>query len=103
MKLPKLIKRYNPTLRKHTEHKVLLAKKRTAGQASPMAKFSKARTNFGKGHGNLGRYGSRPPITKFKMTGKKRSKKVDIRYECQESKKQFTRRNSFRAKKVEFV
>ncbi len=103
MKLPKTVMRYNPVLRKHTEHKVLIAKKRTPGQASPYGKMSKARTMFGKGHGNLGRYGSKPPVSKWKMAGKKRSKKVDIRYECTQTKKQHTRRNSFRAKKVEFA
>lgn len=103
MKLPKTVRRYNPILRKHVEMKVTLAKKRTPGQASPYGKMSKARTAFGKGHGNLGRYGSKPPVSKWKMAGKKRSKKVDIRYECTETKKQFTPRKSFRAKKVEFA
>ncbi|MFT7615833.1 MAG: ribosomal protein L44E [Candidatus Woesearchaeota archaeon] len=103
MKLPKLIRRYNPVLRKHTEMKIIIAKKRTPGSSNPMGKFSKTRTDFGKGTGNLGRYGSRPPISKFKMTGKKRSKKTDIRFECQETKKQFVKRNTFRAKKVELI
>jgi ribosomal protein L44E len=103
MKLPKTVRRYNPVLRKHTIMKVTLAKKRTPGQASPYSKMGKARTQFGKGHGNLGRYGSKPPVSKWKMAGKKRSKKVDIRFECSVSKKQFTPRKSFRAKKVEFA
>jgi ribosomal protein L44E len=103
MKLPKTIKRYNPVLRKHTTMKVIVAKKRTPGSAHPMAKYQKTRTNFGHGRGNLGRYGSRPAVTQFKMTGKKRSKKTDIRFECQETKKQFTKNNTIRAKKVELV
>ena len=103
MKLPKIIKRYNPFLRKHVEVKVTLAKKRTPGANSPMSQFSKSRTNFGKGQGNLGRYGSKPPVNKFKMGNKKRSKKQDFRFECQETKKIFGRRRTFRAKKVEFI
>ncbi|MFT4311766.1 MAG: hypothetical protein ACMXYF_00890 [Candidatus Woesearchaeota archaeon] len=103
MKIPKIIRRYNPFLRKHVDVKVVQAKKRTAGTAAPMGKFQKVRTGFGKGTGNLGRYGSRPPVNKFKMTGKKRSKKVDIRFECQETKKTFGKKSPIRAKKLEFV
>ena len=103
MKLPKQVKRYNPVLRKHTLMNVALAKKRSPGSSSPMSASSKTRTGFGKGLGNKGRYGSKPPINKFKMAGKKRSKKTDIRYTCTESKKMFVRRNTVRAKKVEFI
>lgn len=103
MKLPKQVRRYNPILRKHTLMNVQLAKKRTPGSASPMSNKSKARTDFDKGQGNLGRYGSKPPVNKFKMAGKKRSKKADIRYQCTESKKMFVKKKTFRAKKVELV
>lgn len=103
MKLPKQIRKYNPVLRKHVVMKVTIAKKRTMGTAHPLSKMQKTRTDFGKGHGNLGRYGSKPPANKFKMGNKKRSKKVDIRLECTESKKMFTPAKSFRAKKVELV
>lgn len=51
--------------------------------------------------GNLGRY-SKPAISKFKMTGKKLSKKTDFRLECKDCKKSHVARKSFRAKKVEF-
>jgi ribosomal protein L44E len=103
VKFPKTMRRYNPVLRKHVVVKVIIAKKRTAGQASPMSKMSKTRTMYGHGRGNLGRYGSKPAASKFKMGNKKRSKKVDIRYEDPVTKKQFTRRHSFRAKKLELV
>ncbi len=103
MKLPKIIRRYNPILRKHTEMKVSLAKKRTPGATSPMSQGSKVRRDFGKGRGNLGAKGSKPAASKFKMGNKKRSKKADIRFECQESKKSFGKKNTFRAKKVEFI
>lgn len=55
-----------------------------------------------RGMGNRGRY-SKPAISKFKMTGKKTSKKVDLRYECKECKKIHVKRKTFRAKKVEFI
>jgi large subunit ribosomal protein L44e len=102
MKLPKLMKRLCPYCKKHTEHKVSQAKKRTPGAARPLAKSAKKRSGFGKGHGNLGKYGSKPAIGKFKMTGKKVSKKTDLRYQCKECKKTHVQRKGFRAKRVEF-
>lgn len=101
MKMPKVVRRYNPILRKHTEMKVTLAKRRTPGSKSPMSHGSKSRRNAEQGVGSLGRY-SKPPINKWKMSGKKRSKKSDLRFECQESKKIFGKKHTIRAKKVEF-
>ena len=102
MKVPKTIKRYCPKCKKHTEVKVTASKKRTPGAAHPNAQFAKGRTGFGKGIGNLGRYGSRPAINKFKMTGKKTSKKTDFRYQCTVCKKSTMQKSGIRAKKVEF-
>ncbi|MDP7115834.1 MAG: 50S ribosomal protein L44e [Candidatus Woesearchaeota archaeon] len=102
MKLPKAAKRYCPKCKKHTEHKISMSKSRTPGSARPMGRYTKARTGFGKGHGNLGRYGSKPPVGKWKMTGAKSSKKSDLRYQCKECKKSHTQRKGFRAKKFEF-
>ncbi|MBS3158151.1 hypothetical protein J4206_02600, partial [Candidatus Woesearchaeota archaeon] len=45
---------------------------------------------------------SKPAVTSFKMTGKKSTKKTDLRFECKECKKQHVQRYGFRAKKVEF-
>ena len=103
MKIPKIIKRYCPHCKKHTEQKVSQAKKRTPGSQHPLAKFAKKRAGFGKGKGNLGKYGSKPPVSKFKMTGKKTSKKLDLRYECKECKKQTVQRKGIRTKKLELV
>ncbi len=102
MKVPKITKRYCPKCKKHTDQKITSAKKRTAGSAHPLAKFAKVRSGFGKGVGNLGRYGSRPAISKFKMTGKKTSKKTDFRYECSVCKKSTVQKKGIRSKKVEF-
>ena len=103
MKLPKAKQRFCKKCKKHTEHKVFISKKRTPGSSHPLAQFAKKRTGFGKGTGNLGKYGSKPAVSKFKMTGKKTSKKADIRYECKECKKTSVQRYGIRAKKVEFV
>jgi large subunit ribosomal protein L44e len=103
MKIPKMIKRLCPKCGKHTEQKVTQAKKRTPGSKHPLAQFAKKRTGFGKGTGNLGKYGSKPPVSKFKMTGKKTSKKVDLRYECKVCKKQSVQSKGIRTKKLELV
>ena len=97
-----MTKRLCPYCKKHTEHKVSQAKRRTAGSARPLSRSAKVRTGFGKGCGNLGRYGSRPAIAKFKMTGKKVTKKTDLRYECKECKKTHSQKQGFRSKRIEF-
>ncbi len=103
MKIPKQIKRYCPKCKAHTDHKVAQAKKRTPGSAHPLAKSQKVRSRFGKGMGNLGKYGSKPAISKFKMTGKKTSKKIDFRYQCMTCKKTQVQSKGQRARKVEIV
>lgn len=103
MKLPKITKRYCPYCRKHAEHKIIESKKRTRGTAHPLSRGSKKRFKA-RGRlstGNKGKY-SKPPIAKWRMTGKKQSKKCDLRYECQVCKKKHARAKGFRAKKIEF-
>lgn len=102
MKLPKTTKRYCSKCKTHTEQKITTAKRRTAGSAHPLAQFGKKRAEYGKGHGNLGRYGSKPAVGNFKMTGKKGSKKTDLRYQCVECKRITTQAQGIRAKRVEF-
>jgi len=92
MKLPKFVMRYNPVLRKHTKHKIIQVKKRTASSLTRGSKLRARRRGVARGVGGLGRY-SKKALSKWKRTGVKGTKKFDIRYECQESKKQFTRAN----------
>jgi len=101
VKIPKSVKRLCKFCKKHTEHKVVQAKRKSPNTANPGGKGAKWRTGFGHGFGNQGRYGSRPAIKDFKMTGKKTSKNVDLRYTCSVCKKTEVPRNAFRAKKVE--
>lgn len=103
MKLKKIVKRYCPYCKKHTEHKVSLAKKKGRNATHPLSKGSKSRLKrrgLRRGTGNLGRY-SKPP--KPKMTGKKLSKKTDIRYTCKICNKTHAQNQGFRAKRLEFV
>lgn len=102
MKIPKLMRKYCPYCKKHTQHKVAQTKKK---QASSLTYGSKTRARMrgkARGKGNLGRY-SKPAVTKFKMAGKKLSKKTDLRYTCKECKKTHIEGKGKRAKRVEFV
>jgi large subunit ribosomal protein L44e len=104
MKIPKTTKRLCPHCKKHTEHKISSAKRKTPFSAHPMSYGSKKRAKLrgaARGYGNKGRY-SKPAISKFKMTGKKVSKKTDLRYQCKECKKSHVQKKGVRMKRVEF-
>ena len=102
MKIPKARRTFCPTCRKHTEHKVFQVKK---GKPSSLARGSKYRAKkrgLAKGFGSLGRY-SKPAVTKFKMTGKKQTKKTDLKYQCPDCKKFHVQKKGFRTKRVELI
>ena len=101
MKLPKTMNRYCPYCKKHTNHKVSPNKKKSPRSMTYGSKLRARRRGSARGIGNMGRY-SKPAITKFKMTGKKSSKKTDLRYECTVCKKQHMQKKGFRTKKIEF-
>ena len=103
MKIPKIIKRYCPYCKKHTDHKVKSAKKATPGTAHPLSHGSKVRQRLrgvNRGCGNKGRY-SRKPVTARKRTGRKATKKNDLRFECTVCKKSHVQRKGKRTKKLE--
>ena len=101
MKMKKTRMRYCPFCKKHTEHKVDQNKKKQASSLSYGSKIRARLRGQARGHGNLGRY-SKPAVTKFKMTGKKQTKKTDFRFTCSVCKKAHAQREGFRAKKIEF-
>ena len=102
MKIPKKINRYCKKCKKHTEHAVSQAKKKERGSLKRGSINRAKKRGLGRGFGNLGRYGSRPAIFKFKMSGAKTSKKVDLRFKCKDCGKSSVQNKGFRAKKVEF-
>lgn len=102
MKLPKTVNRFCPYCKKHTEHKISQNKKKAASSLSHGSKQRARKRGKARGKGNLGRY-SKPAVTQFKQTGKKITKKTDLRYECKECKKTHVQRKGFRAKRVEFT
>ncbi|MFT4308950.1 MAG: 50S ribosomal protein L44e [Candidatus Woesearchaeota archaeon] len=102
MKFPKSMVRYCAHCKSHESHKVAPAKKRNA---SPFSWGSKVRAKLRGatgGTGNKGRY-SRKAIGQRKMSGKKITKKTDLRYTCEKCKKTSVQGRSYRAKKVEFA
>lgn len=103
MKIPKTKRIHCPKCKKHTEHKVSEAKKKTIGAKHPQSYGSKkrAKKRGAIGAGSKGRY-SKPALSKWKMTGKKQSKKVDLRYTCTVCKKAHTAGKAWRARRVEF-
>lgn len=105
MKVPKQVKRLCPKCKKHTPHKVTQAKRKGLNATHHQTRGSRKRQKLrnrgvGIGMGNRGRF-SRKAITKFKMTGKKLTKKTDFRYECGECKYTSVRAKGMRLKKVE--
>ncbi len=101
MKIPKTIKRHCPYCKKHTTQKVTQAKKHNPSSLKYGSKNRAKRRGAARGIGSRGRY-SKPAMSKWKMTGKKQSKKTDLRYECSECKKSKAQKKGFRTKKIEF-
>lgn len=102
MKLPKQMKKYCKTCKTNTLQKVDQYK--VSGKRSSLTHGSKQRMQQRgkcKGHGNLGRL-SKGPISGFKRTGAKISKKTALRYTCTVCKKAMLQKQGIRTKKVEF-
>ena len=102
MKMPKAVKRYCPYCKKHADHSVYTSKKKAPRSMSHGSKFRARKRGRARGMGSMGRY-SKPAITKWKMTGKKPTKKLDLRFECKSCKKAHIKRKGKRAKRIEFV
>ncbi len=104
MKLPKTRKLHCVKCKKHTEHKVTESKRKGLNATHTLTRGSKVRTKMRglRGSGNIGKL-SRRAMGSRKMSGKKQSKKVDLRFECNVCKKKFSAGSGFRAKKVEFI
>ena len=103
MKMPKAMKRYCPKCKKATEQKVEFYK--VSGKRSTFSRGSLARARRrGQGTGvwNLGKWGSKPAISKWKRTGAKGSKKSTLKYTCKLCNKATQQKKGFRAKKLEF-
>ncbi|MBI2630290.1 50S ribosomal protein L44e [Candidatus Pacearchaeota archaeon] len=100
MKFPKKLKRYCPSCRKHTEHKISDVssghKRGTLKRGSPQRAKLRGKN---RGYGNLGRY-SKPPITRWKRKTKS-TKKTNIMYTCQVCKKSHYQKKGRRTSKIQ--
>ena len=103
MKTPKKVRKYCPHCHKATEQQVSIAKKRDRGSLKRGSIQRGKKRGRGRGAGNLGRWGSKPAISKFKRTGAKSSKKSDFRYKCKDCGKISMQRKGTRAKKIELI
>ncbi|MEM4703122.1 MAG: 50S ribosomal protein L44e [Candidatus Pacearchaeota archaeon] len=82
MKVPKKAKRYCKYCRKHTEQKVTIlsiGRQRGAMKRGSLARAMKR--GLARGRGNLGRWGSKPAVSKWKRKAKSTQKKV-LLYKC---------------------
>ena len=102
MKLPKTKNRYCPYCRKHTVHKIIKVKKGRASSLTYGSKYRARKRGQARGKGNKGRY-SKPAVNAWKQTGKKRTKKSDLKYVCTDCKKAHLQKKGFRASKIEIV
>ena len=102
MKFPRIVKRYCPYCKKHTKQKVTnvtAGHKRSALKRGSIERAKKR--GLGRGKGNLGKWGSKPAISKWKRKTKS-SKKTNLLYRCQECGKATLQKKGKRAHKVLF-
>ena len=100
MKIPKLIKRYCPYCKKHTEQKVsLVSSGHKKGTLKRGSKERARKRGKNRGFGNLGRY-SKPAVTKFKRKTKA-TKKTNIMYTCAVCKKSKYQNKGLRTSKIQ--
>ncbi|MEK6835532.1 MAG: 50S ribosomal protein L44e [Nanoarchaeota archaeon] len=102
MKLPKEIKRFCVHCGKHTLHKIFQVKGKERGTLKKGSIARALKRGLGRGYGNLGKWGSKPAISQFKMTGAKTSKKTNLKFTCNVCKKSSLQRYGIRMKKVVF-
>jgi ribosomal protein L44E len=102
MKLPKTKRKFCKYCKKYTEQKVTMVKGKERGSLKKFSIQRARKRGRGVGAGNKGKWGSKPALSKFKMTGAKTSKKTNLKFTCPECKKSSIQKKGFRAKKALF-
>ena len=100
MKFPKQVNKFCKHCRRYTIHKLAIVKGKERGSLKHGSIQRSKKRGRGQGYGNLGKWGSKPAISKFKRTGAKVSKKTNLKYTCQECKKSSIQNKGIRTKKV---
>ncbi len=103
MKIPKKTKKYCKFCKKYTNQEISIAKKKNRGALKKGSIQRAKKRGRGRSYGNVGRWGSKPAISKYKMTGAKISKKADLRFKCTECNKITVQNKGFRSKKIELI
>ena len=101
MKIPKKINRYCPYCKKKTEHKVTdvsSGHKRSSLKRGSIERAKKR--GLARGYGNLGKWGSKPAVTKWKRKTKT-TKKTNLLYTCQICKKAHQQKKGKRTGKLQ--
>lgn len=101
MKYPKTTNRYCPHCKKHTPQKISLVS--SGHKRSALKRGGKERARLrgrGRGYGNLGKWGSKPAVTKWKRKTKS-TKKTNLLYSCTICKKSRMQAKGKRAGKVQ--
>lgn len=100
MKHPKTTKRFCPSCKKQTEHKVKLLSTGIKRSSLKRGSIQRAKERGAMpGLGNQGRWGSKPPITKWKRKTKNTKKHVLI-YTCGECKRSHQSKQGKRMSKL---
>jgi ribosomal protein L44E len=93
MKFPKTTKRFCPSCKKQTEHKIkLISSGSKRGSLKRGSILRAKKRGLGIGIGNKGKWGSKPAVSKFKRKTKT-NKKTNIMYTCQTCKKSHYRKS----------
>jgi len=101
MKLPKLTNRYCPYCKKRTEHKVSQASSGHKRSSQKRGSIDRAKKRgLGRGYGNLGKWGSKPAINKWKRKTKS-TKKTNILYTCKTCSKAHYQKKGKRTSKIQ--
>ena len=101
MKIPKTIKRYCPFCKKKTEHKVTDVSSGAKRGALKRGSIERAKKRgLGMGKGNLGKWGSKPAVSKYKRK-RKTTKKTNLLYTCKECGKAHQQKKGKRTGKLQ--
>ncbi len=103
MKIKKSRNIYCKYCKKHTPHKVSQVKGRERGSLKHGSINRARKRGLGRGYGNLGSYGSKGAMSKWKRYGAKTSKKTNLKFKCTICNKEQTQPAGFRTKKVELT
>lgn len=100
MKFPKKVMRFCKFCKKRTEQKLSIVGAGRKRGAMKRGSIERARKRgLGRGFGNLGKWGSKPPITAWKRKTKS-TKKTNILYTCTVCNKSILQKKGIRTKKM---